>query len=122
MNSPAFRPRWPEKAALFALSGYRAVLSPLLAMGGGGCRHAPTCSNYSADCIRRHGLWAGGWMTMARLCRCHPLGSSGFDPAPQTKPQANLLTPWKYGDWSWKKRPAETVAKIEENGAANGAR
>ena len=31
----------------------------------------------------RFGLWAGGWMTLARLLRCQPWGTSGLDFVPQ---------------------------------------
>src|SRR5438876_8722372 len=36
-------------------------------------------SQYSEEAIDRFGLWAGGWMTLARLLRCHPYGTSGLD-------------------------------------------
>jgi putative membrane protein insertion efficiency factor len=125
MNNLASRPRWPEKAAFFLIAAYQAVLSPLLAMGGGGCRHLPTCSHYCKDCIARHGLWAGGWMTLARLCRCHPWGTKGFDPAPETKPLVSAFTPWKYGAWSWKRlpdAPASENADQCKNGVSHGVR
>ncbi len=38
--------------------------------------HLPTCSVYGDEALERFGLWAGGWMTLGRLCRCHPLGTS----------------------------------------------
>jgi uncharacterized protein len=57
---------------------YRAVLSPFL---GGQCRFAPTCSQYAIDAITRHGSVRGSAMAVRRVCRCHPLGGSGYDPA-----------------------------------------
>jgi len=39
----------------------------------------PTCSHYSDEALDRFGLWAGGWMTLARLIRCQPWGTSGLD-------------------------------------------
>ena len=64
---------------------YRYTLSPLI---GYDCRHLPTCSHYSEEAIDRFGLWAGGWMTLARLCRCHPWGTSGLDFVPDRNPSA----------------------------------
>jgi putative membrane protein insertion efficiency factor len=76
---------------------YRYTLSPLI---GYDCRHLPTCSHYSEEAIGRFGLWAGGWMTLARLCRCHPWGTSGLDFVPQSKPaRAHWFLPWRYGRW-----------------------
>jgi putative membrane protein insertion efficiency factor len=76
---------------------YRYTLSPLI---GYDCRHLPTCSHYSEEALDRFGLWAGGWMTLARLCRCHPWGTSGLDFVPGSKPaRARWFTPWRYGRW-----------------------
>ena len=60
---------------------YRHTLSPLV---GYNCRHLPTCSVYADEAIERFGLWAGGWMTLARLLRCQPWGTSGIDNVPLT--------------------------------------
>ncbi|MFM2423026.1 MAG: hypothetical protein RL291_1556 [Pseudomonadota bacterium] len=63
------------------------------------CRHEPSCSVYGAACVTDHGWWPGAWMTLARLVRCRPGGSYGYDPAPETCPDVPLWAPWRYGDW-----------------------
>lgn len=79
------------------IAGYRLTLSPLI---GTDCRHLPTCSSYGDEAIARFGLWAGGWMTLARLCRCHPFGTRGLDFVPRAlPPAARWYTPWRYGRW-----------------------
>jgi putative membrane protein insertion efficiency factor len=76
---------------------YRLTLSPLI---GATCRHLPTCSQYADEAFARHGFWAGGWMTLARLLRCHPFGTSGLDFVPATLPEgAHWYLPWRYGRW-----------------------
>lgn len=76
---------------------YRHTLSPLV---GYNCRHYPTCSMYGDEAISRFGLWAGGWMTLARLLRCQPFGTSGIDLVPQTTPRgARWYLPWRYARW-----------------------
>lgn len=66
--------------ALKAIRLYQIVLSPWV---GRQCRFVPTCSSYAAEAIERFGLLRGGYMTAARLLRCHPFGGSGFDPVPE---------------------------------------
>ncbi|HAB99459.1 MAG TPA: membrane protein insertion efficiency factor YidD [Parachlamydiales bacterium] len=58
---------------------YQLAISPFL---GSCCRFAPTCSQYAAECIQKHGALKGGWLTLKRLAKCHPFHSGGFDPAP----------------------------------------
>ena len=64
---------------LFAISFYRNFLSNLF---GPRCRFIPTCSEYGYEAISKHGPWKGGWLTVKRLCRCHPLTPCGCDPVP----------------------------------------
>jgi putative membrane protein insertion efficiency factor len=79
------------------IAGYRLTLSPVI---GYNCRHLPTCSQYADEAIARHGFWAGGWMTLARLLRCQPFGTSGLDFVPATPPaRARWYLPWRYGRW-----------------------
>src|SRR5690349_8672423 len=76
---------------------YRYTLSPLL---GPRCRHMPSCSEYADEAIGRYGLWAGGWMALARILRCQPFGTHGLDFVPKTLPAAaHWWTPWRYGRW-----------------------
>ncbi len=58
---------------------YRWLLSPLL---GSNCRYQPSCSAYALEAIEIHGAWRGGWMSVGRVCRCHPWGGDGYDPVP----------------------------------------
>ncbi len=87
----------PARAARALIFVYRMTFSMI---AGRGCRYLPTCSEYADEAIHRHGLWAGGWMGLARLCRCRPGGGDGFDPPPSAPPPgANAWTPWRYGVW-----------------------
>ncbi|HMD65121.1 MAG TPA: membrane protein insertion efficiency factor YidD [Stellaceae bacterium] len=58
---------------------YQLLLSPLFPPS---CRYLPTCSNYAAEAIERHGALIGVGLALWRLARCHPWGSSGYDPVP----------------------------------------
>src|SRR5712691_9960811 len=73
--------RLPRNAGRGLIWIYRHTLSPLV---GYNCRHLPTCSVYADEAIERFGLWGGGWMTLARLLRCQPWGTSGIDNVPLT--------------------------------------
>ena len=67
-------------ALLLTLIGfYRRFISPMI---GPRCRFTPTCSAYGLEAIQRHGPWKGGWLTVRRLLRCHPLTPCGCDPVP----------------------------------------
>ena len=87
----------PRLAGRALVKAYRYTLSPLI---GFHCRYLPTCSDYADQSLDRYGLWAGGWMTLARLCRCHPWGGSGLDFVCEEIPQkARWYLPWCYGRW-----------------------
>ena len=49
------------------------------------CRFVPSCSDYAAEALQEHGAWRGGWLAVRRVGRCHPLGSSGYDPVPPVR-------------------------------------
>jgi uncharacterized protein len=103
MISTVKMPAWkwiahaPRLAGRALVKAYRYTLSPLV---GFHCRHLPTCSDYCDEALARFGLWAGAWMTLARLCRCHPFGTSGLDFVPTALPsRARWYLPWRYGRW-----------------------
>ena len=80
------------------IQAYRYSLSPLI---GHNCRHEPTCSHYALEAVRRYGGWHGGWLALARLSRCRPGGSHGFDPVPDAgECKHNMWRPWSHGIWS----------------------
>jgi hypothetical protein len=58
---------------------YQLVISPLFPSA---CRYYPTCSHYAEEALNKYGLIKGGWLSVRRILRCHPWGSSGFDPVP----------------------------------------
>ena len=89
--------RAPRLAGRGLITAYRYSFSALV---GFDCRHLPTCSTYAEEAIGRFGLWAGGWITLARLCRCHPFGTSGLDFVPSAPPpHSHWYLPWRYGRW-----------------------
>ncbi|MGH9058054.1 MAG: membrane protein insertion efficiency factor YidD [Acidimicrobiales bacterium] len=47
------------------------------------CRFTPTCSEYAAQALSRHGLRRGLGLTLRRLGRCRPGGPYGADPVPE---------------------------------------
>ncbi len=89
--------RLPRLAGRGLVLLYRYTLSPLI---GPRCRHLPSCSYYAEQAIDRFGLWAGSWMALARILRCHPWGTAGLDFVPDTLPAgAHWWMPWRYGKW-----------------------
>lgn len=64
---------------LFLIKVYQTFISPLTPAS---CRYNPTCSHYSKEALKKHGVFKGGWLAMKRIFSCHPWGGSGYDPVP----------------------------------------
>lgn len=58
---------------------YKVAISPLL---GRNCRFFPSCSEYAAEAVAKHGACRGARLGMRRICRCHPWNAGGYDPVP----------------------------------------
>ena len=68
------------------IKAYRLLLSPFL---GQACRFEPTCSRYTEQAIKTHGVLKGSALGAKRICRCHPWNEGGFDPVPDSLPIAH---------------------------------
>jgi len=44
------------------------------------CRFQPTCSEYAAQAIEKHGVIKGLVLGLLRILRCHPWNPGGWDP------------------------------------------
>ena len=63
------------------LKFYKFLISPFL---GNSCRYFPSCSEYSIEALKTYGLFKGSFLSLKRICSCHPIkflgGGEGFDP------------------------------------------
>ncbi|WP_081303400.1 membrane protein insertion efficiency factor YidD [Gilliamella apicola] len=71
---------------IFVISLYQRIISPLF---GPKCRFTPSCSQYAIIALRRFGLIKGGWLTVKRVLKCHPLHEGGEDFVPPKKTKTN---------------------------------
>lgn len=62
---------------------YQALVSPLL---GPRCRFYPSCSQYAAEAIQKHGAIRGAGLALVRVSRCHPWHPGGVDLVPDRVP------------------------------------
>jgi putative membrane protein insertion efficiency factor len=69
----------PARFMIAMVRGYRFLVSPFFASR---CRFQPSCSGYAVEALTRYGATKGAWLSIRRISRCHPWGSSGYDPVP----------------------------------------
>ncbi len=73
--------RMPKQIALGGLGAWqllrRAFFGPAPV-----CRFVPTCSQYAKEALCEHGVAKGGFLTIKRLAKCHPLCKGGVDLVP----------------------------------------
>ena len=46
----------------------------------GNCRFIPSCSEYAMEAFRKFSFFKAFKLSFSRILRCHPYGSSGYDP------------------------------------------
>lgn len=61
---------------------YRKAISPFRPPS---CRFYPTCSEYGLEAVKRFGAIKGGYLTIKRISKCHPLHPGGVDLVPEKK-------------------------------------
>ena len=67
---------------LIMIGVYKYIISPLTLPS---CRHTPSCSQYASEAIKEWGALKGSWFSIKRILKCHPWGSSGYDPVKRKK-------------------------------------
>jgi putative membrane protein insertion efficiency factor len=68
-----------KNIVLFLIRCYQVLISPLL---GRHCRFYPSCSTYTYEAIKKHGLLKGIFLGGKRLLKCHPFHPGGVDLVP----------------------------------------
>jgi putative membrane protein insertion efficiency factor len=74
-----------KKILIFFIKVYQKTLSPDHGLmkyfrRTGACRFRPTCSEYAATAIEKHGIFKGGFLSIKRVLKCNPFHSGGWDP------------------------------------------
>lgn len=64
---------------VFLVRFYQVGISPFTPAT---CRFEPTCSTYTLQALKKHGLFKGGWLSLKRIASCNPWGKTGYDPVP----------------------------------------
>ncbi|CAN5486740.1 membrane protein insertion efficiency factor YidD [soil metagenome] len=58
---------------------YQVAISPLFPSS---CRFTPTCSEYTLQAVRLHGVVKGLCLGVRRISKCHPFHKGGVDLVP----------------------------------------
>ena len=61
---------------------YQVAISPYTPAS---CRYSPSCSHYTVEALKKHGIFYGGWLSIKRIFSCHPWSKGGYDPVPEKK-------------------------------------
>lgn len=74
-----------KAVSLTAIRLYQRIKSLFLpalvsVMPQSACRYSPTCSRYAYEAIDTYGFIKGGYLSLIRLAKCHPLSKGGYDP------------------------------------------
>ena len=67
------------KLFIWTIRGYQRMISRYTPPS---CRYHPSCSQYTLEAIRVHGVFKGTCLGSWRILRCNPFGGYGLDPVP----------------------------------------
>lgn len=68
-----------------SIRAYQLTLRPVI---GANCRFYPSCSAYAREAVCAHGALKGSLLAGRRILSCNPWHPGGYDPVPQTTPEA----------------------------------
>lgn len=74
--------RAARELVLLPVRAYQRWISPLKPPS---CRFQPTCSQYTLEAVRAHGILRGSGLALWRILRCQPFCKGGHDPVPPHK-------------------------------------
>ncbi len=74
-----------KRILLALIRFYQKYISPLKRPGC--CKYIPTCSEYAAQAIEKHGALKGSILAAWRILRCNPFSAGGVDPVPEVWPR-----------------------------------
>jgi uncharacterized protein len=66
-----------RRAAIFPIRLYQRLVSPFVPANT--CKYHPSCSEYAALAIAKHGVIRGTGLAAWRLLRCNPWSHGGVD-------------------------------------------
>lgn len=98
--------------AILPIRAYQQLVSPLLPPS---CRHLPTCSQYMVEAIGEWGVLKGTSLGLKRLARCHPRGTSGYDPVPARPTAPEILEEIEKLDLQFEKRNGLLPVAVQES-------
>jgi hypothetical protein len=99
-----------QRAALGAVRFFQKYISPV---DGDRCPCYPTCARYSAEAIRKHGLWIGLVMTFDRLI--HESDEIHRAPLVKIYNSYRYYDPVENNDFWWNKDSRQRVGAIHES-------
>lgn len=71
---------FPQFIMLACIRFYQNTISRALPTNT--CRFYPSCSHYGYQAVYKHGFIKGFYLAIARVLRCNPFNSGGYDPVP----------------------------------------
>ena len=78
---------------LILIKIYNYFISPVLGIK---CRFLPSCSEYCRESLEKHGLLKGGFYSLKRISRCHPIkilgAGDGIDLVPKKNAKSKELS------------------------------